>query len=259
MMPFVPYKLGTRKRYMKGVIWSPPGVGKTTFVASGADHPDIGKILIVNIEDGLLSLPDNDNIMVVDIGMDEKGNKVPDIARHLEDLLDEVLAPEPKEPWKDVKTIVIDSWSDFQTKSLQDILTSDGKAKDIDMLEQKHYGKDTNREKRLMSLLRQAKKNVLFTAIAKTNKDKEGNIIEVLPALSDKVAETLVSYVDFSWYLFEDKGTIKALTRPRSRIRAKTRRDDIAEAIGEVFTLEKGKPNLAIVYDKMKPYLDRGE
>jgi hypothetical protein len=258
-MAFVPYKLDSTERWFKALFWSPPGIGKTTLAASGAEHPDLGKMLIVNIEDGLLSLPSNDNIMVVDIGRDSKGNKVPDIARHLEELLDEVLAPNPLPHWKEVNTIVIDSWSDFQTKSLQDILINDDRAKDKDMLEQKHYGKDTNREKRLMSLLRGCKKNVILTAISKTNKDKEGNIIEVLPALSDKVAETLISYLDFSWYLYEDKGVIKALTRPRSKIRAKTRREDIAEAIGEIITLEKGKPNLATIYDKIRPFLKKGQ
>jgi len=258
-MSFVPYPLGSKKRYFKGIVWSPPGTGKTTFAASGSSHPDLGKMLIINIEDGLLTLNDDENILVVDIGIDEKGNKVPDIARHLEDLLDEVLAPDPKPIWKDVKTLVIDSWSDFQTKSLQDVLLADDRAKDKDMLEQKHYGKDTNREKRLMSLLRQCKKNVIFTAISKIDRDKEGNTVAILPALTDKVSEALVSYMDFSWYLFEDKGVIKMLTRPRSKIRAKTRRDDIAEILGEIVTLERNKPNLAIIYDKIKPFLEKGE
>lgn len=254
-MAFKPYVIGKKARPFKALFWGPSSMGKTTFAASGALHPDLKGMLFLNIEDGLLSIPDGSGASAIDIGVDENGVRV-DVTDALENVIEELLAPKPKPEWAGFNTIVVDSVSDFQTKSLQDILAGDPKAVDKDMLQQNHYGKDTNRQKRIFSILRSCKLNVIFTALAKTVNDKEGNPIAILPALTDKVAESLVGYMDFSWYFYQDdKGVHKILTIPRGKIRAKTRNIEIVKAIGDIIPLPIGEQNLANIYSKIKPFL----
>lgn len=263
-MAFVPYKIGKRDRPFKAIFWGDPGMGKTTFAASGASHPALKGMLFLNIEDGLLSIPDGTDASAIDIGFDESGKRVP-VIDGLEKVMDELLAPNPKPEWKGFNTIVIDSVSDLQVKSLQDIVSEDDKAKDKDAIGQNHYGKDTNRMKRIFSNLRSCKLNVIFTALpsfkmSKPPKGEDAVLLSVQPMLTDKVAMSLVGYVDFSWYFYQDSsGKYKILTRPKNKIKAKTRNDKIAELIGEIIEIPKGEENLSNIYSKIAHLLKAGD
>lgn len=243
-----PYRLKKQKTPFKLLIFGDPGLGKTEFASTANDHEDLKDCLFLNIEGGLKTIEDKD-VLAVDIGTDENGNRVPIIAE-LEQLMWTLMSDKRPPELQSVKTLVIDSVSDLQTKNLQDITSA---RPDKDMIQQNDYGKDTARLKRIFSMLRAAPFNVIFTALAKKVEDSEGKVIDVVPQLTNQVSTSLMGYVDYAWYIFKDDktGERKLLTSPKGPIRAKTRNEKAYQAIGEIVVLHKGQSNLANIYTKM--------
>ena len=266
-----PYVLAKKRHPIKMFIWGRTGLGKTTFVASGSKHPLLKDMLFLNIEDGLVSIPDEfaEHIRVVDVTKDEKGNAL-NIIDTLEKILDEVLSPTPKPEWAGIRTLVIDSASDMESRSLRDIAeslvaSSGGKRKDSDLFEQRDYGVNGAKLKRIFSQLRSCNLNVIFTAISKDKKSKVRNssgqmedvVDGIMPALTESVSSALISYMDFSWYIFQDdKGDRKLLTTAKKGIDAKTRNSQLQKEIGDIVVLKDGEDNLFKLMEIIKKYTE---
>lgn len=269
----VPRMLGDKQHYFKALFWGKTGVGKTELLASGAKHPKIGKIAIFNVEDGTFTIPQkyNNDIVVLDIARDENGKEL-DVLDSMEKAIDMVLAPNPIPILQGVQTIGIDSVSDFETKVLRQVAESNvekskGKRIDSDEFELRDYGISGVKMKRIFSTLRSCNKNVIFLATSKekTIKEKDQNgklqdvVVGIMPNLTGGVATALISYMDFSWYLYcDDKtNTRKILTTGSSKVDAKTRRSDIQKAIGNTYVLAQDAENLSKLMDIISPFLGK--
>lgn len=261
-----PYKLSAVQRTFKGLIAGPPGVGKTVLAASISKHKAANKVLFFNIEDGLFSIPTKYDIDVINIGVDDNGKRIP-IIEHMEKILDELFAPVPKPEWSGYQTLVIDNVTDLQMKSLQDIALANvqksNRRVNIDEYEQKDYGVDSVRLKRIFSILRNCKLNIIFIAHTKDVK-VDDKIVGVRPALTDAVGQALVGYMDFSWYMYtkqvEKDGPVQRclLTTRKGGFECKTRNIELQKILGDTIVCDDSKDMMTELFGKMLPFL-KGE
>lgn len=245
-------KVGKQKPYLKMLIYGKPGAGKTLFAAGAADHPELKDVLFINIEGGLLTINDKD-VDAAEIGKNEAGENTNRTLEELESILWNILAKQ--KGFEKYKTIVIDSVTELQARSLEDVVAESVKKKPdrkVDEMTQNDYGKDSVRMRTLFRKLRDAPINLIVTALAKSVVDnpkaENAKVIEISPSLTAAVRESLMGYLDFVWYLYsDDKGVRRLLTQEQGLFRAKTRHPGFAAVIGP----KVENPNLAEMYTQL--------
>lgn len=239
-----PYKIKHGKPRIKLLIFGRPGVGKTEFAAQAQETPDMADVLFINIEGGLLTVRNRD-ISAIDVGRKDDGSSNDDIVGDVEKVIWAIATKQPG--YDTIQTIVCDSASELQTRDLEDIVKKLAKH-DIDTRFQQDYGMNTARLKRIFRMLKDLNVNVIFTAIERVT--LEGTkTVEVAPALTDKVKEALMGYVDFVWYYYKDAdGKRWLLTDEKGPFRAKTRNKSFQEAIGQKIEVPPGSSKLADLY-----------
>lgn len=240
-----PYKVEKTKPLIKALIYAKPGTGKTQLAATAMDHEDLKDVLFINVEGGLLTVADRE-VLAIDIGRNSDGTPNGKVVADLEKVIWDVVAKKPG--YETIKTVVLDSASELQTINLEDVVLEDGKH-DIDMRQLQDYGKDSARLKRVLRMLKDIRFNVIFTAIVRTTTAPESTkVVEVAPALTNKVAEALMGYVDFVWYMYKDDAGVRyLLTEEKGPIRAKTRNKKFYDAIGNKVT----NPHLPTLYNTL--------
>jgi hypothetical protein len=245
-------KVNKQKPYLKLLVYGKPGAGKTLFAAGAADHPDLKDVLIINIEGGLMTINDKE-VDAAEIGKNEKGENTNRTLEELETILWNIIAKQ--EGFAHYKTIVIDSATELQARSLEDVVADSKKKKpdrDVSEMTQNDYGKDSIRMRTIFRKLRDAPVNLIVTALAKSvvdnPKEQNAKVIEICPSLTAAVKESLMGYVDFVWYLYsDDKGVRRLLTQEQGLFRAKTRHPAFAQMIGS----KVDNPNLPDLYSKL--------
>lgn len=236
---------------IKALLYGSPGVGKTTLASEAMDHPSLGQVLFLNIEGGLLTISHR-RPNVIDIGRNEDGSPN---GHALDDLEKVVWAIVNKEKgFEKFKTVVLDSVTELQVRDLEDVVAEDKKKKpnrDITLVQRDDYGKNTTRMRRILRMLRDAPVNVIFTALAKKSVPEGGDASKptsVTPHLTAALAESLMGYVDFLWYLYSDGDGVRTLlTQERGPFKAKTRQPQFADKIGVLVK----NPNLATLYTQL--------
>lgn len=236
-----PYKVTAEslKGSMNILVYGKSGVGKTVFAATAQDHEEMAPVLFLSNESGLRSIAARGDIDAEDIKSTE----------HLEEIFWKIINKE--DGYADYKTVVIDSVTELQemnlTEKVEDSIRKNTKYQNgkrtVDERFQEDYGKSTVQLKRLFRMFRDANINVIMVALPKSTyplgATEHTNPTEVQPSLTNKLANSLMGFVDFVWYLdaAEDKEgntTRHLLTRDYGPYRAKTRGMKFAEAIGQV-------------------------
>jgi hypothetical protein len=226
------------------------GMGKTTMAASAQDHPEMADVLFGNVESGMLSIAHREDIHAVDI------KSTPDVAKLVWSIANQ--------EFPSVKTVVIDSVSEWQTINLAEnvkeaILAGRNKAGGRDRTEddawQEDYLRCTKQIGRLVGYLRDLPVNVILTAHAKFVYPKNVPGAElggvepdrIVPALSQALMKTVMKSMDFVWTLDVDPETQKRflVTVPKGPYLCKTRGEPFLEAIGDVVE----NPSLPELYD----------
>jgi phage nucleotide-binding protein len=252
-----------REHFVNILLYSEPGDGKTTFAASGSDHPSMGPVLIISAEGGLLAVSDDPNVHHVKINSTEE---LEEVFWHLR---------KRDEGWESYKTVVLDTLTEIQTVNLAGITEAasktqkakdKGRTKDDIYLED--YGTSTAALKRLFRWFRDLPIHTVYCAWTKEKyrKDADPSIatpILVQPSLTGKLLESTCGYMDFVWLIRQNAdGKRQVLWQRKAPYYAKTRSTQRIKAFlvsisgkdSPVFSLdldESGRPvpSLGAFYD----------
>lgn len=235
---------GTTRPFLKLLVYGEPGAGKTVFAGQAMDSEHLGKVLFLPIEGGLISIADR-NPDFIDIGRADDGTPNNRTLLDLEDLVWKLV--NRAAGYEKYKTVVIDSVTDLQSRDLEEIVKSANR-KDADVQLQ-DYGKDTTRMRRVLRMLRDAKLNVILTALARKEQgENDPAPTEVRPDLTQSLSNSIMGFMDFVWYLYRDKEDNRTiLTQSKGAFRAKTRLPAYAELLGPYVK----NPNLATMYSQL--------
>lgn len=221
-MPPVLHKSVSRKSW-NILLYSVPGVGKTTLAAGAAEVPELGPVLIIDLDRGLRSVEHVKNLSNTQISS----------AAELEEVL--WALTEPKSEFGAFKTVVLDSVTELVAMDIEDVAEAAAKAgrrPDRDQVQLLDYKWVGQRTLRLLRHLRDIPQNVIFTAKATKilPANAEGQPIpgskpsEIFPTMPKKVREELAGMVDVVGYLnLESNGTRKLYTEAIGPILAKNR------------------------------------
>jgi phage nucleotide-binding protein len=225
------------------LVYGDQGVGKTMFAGTAMDHPDLGEVLFCNVEGGLMTVAGR-RPKVVDIGFDKDGNSTNRVFDDLEEVAEAIASRKPG--YEKVGTVVIDSGTELQARDLEFITKGD-------MSEWQDYGKNTTRMRRVFRRFRDLRVNVIITALVRrTEAEKDGKtkLVEVRPAFTKGVGESVMGFVDFVWFLYQDKETGERLmlTQPKGVTKAKTRGLAYSNLIGEIVK----NPTIPDLYNKLR-------
>lgn len=213
---------------LKMVIYGDSGVGKTTVAALSP------KPIIISVEPGLASLNKLKKFMPpLDI------QTYP--ADSMEDLRN--IYTYLKEEKHDRKTVVIDSLSEAQGVSLDEILDdpkrdTDKYPRDTPIL--RDYGRNTQQMRKLVRKFRDLPMNVIFLCLKRYEKDEETGKMEVIPDLTPKLANDVYGYVDIVGYMYvaDEDGTRQMLVQPHKKFQAKNRFGKLGRIIEEPTVFE---------------------
>ncbi len=250
-----PYLITPERPFINLLLFSEPGVGKTTFAAQAQDHPHMKNVLFANIEGGTISIAYRQDIHAVDVkSVDDLTDMFWDIKRR---------------KYSSVNTVVIDNLSELQRVNLEQIVAEamtkqKGKTKreSPDDIWQEDYGVSTLQMERIIRWFRNLEINLILTAHAKyvypkTGRNKDTTQVDpivVLPTMTQALCKSVMGLVDFVWYMGYDAEEDERylITQPDGVIAAKTRGPRFAKAIGQYRPLSKefGLPQIYDMLDK---------
>lgn len=253
----MPSLVTAKNRRVKAMPFGDPGSSKTTWACTAQDHPDMSPVLVIDSDDGLLSVAARGDIEAEQCRTIEE----------YETILGKIISGDPV--FSKFKTFITDSGSDLLDKALREEAASAfGKAQgkgrtnrgSVDELHMKDYGTVTTRMKRLFDIARNLPGHVIITSLAGTKypvigsnadgSDKLGPDPEsVHPAFTAKLGLGIRGLMDFVWYFYREAKEgqpvrFKYLTQEFGPYKCKTRGRKFPEALGQVSQL-----TLPEVYD----------
>jgi AAA domain-containing protein len=241
----VPTLVTAKNRRFKCMPFGEPASGKTTWACTAQDHPAMSPVLVLDSDDGLLSVAARGDIEAEECKTIEQ----------YETILGKIATGDPT--FKEFKTIITDSGSDLLVKALREEgaknyaksqTTERAKRDSKDELHMRDYGTVTNRMKRLFDIARGLPAHVIITSLAATHypvigKNQDGtdklgpDPDSVHPAFTAKLGIGIRGLMDFVWYFYrtnDEAGTkFHILTQERGPFKAKTRGTNFPSALGE--------------------------
>lgn len=200
------------------LVYGAPGVGKTTFAASAQDSEYGRDVLFIDVEGGVRSISDRDDITIFR----------PESFDDIKSVYIELKAGNL--PYK---TVVVDSIGEAQALGLRTIMRT-SRTPDLPGLQD--YGKSNEQIGGLIRGLRSMAQsngiNVIFTALAVETKDESTGAVLTRPALTPKALELAAGAVDMLGYLTQDKNGKRVLKfQPNPTYMAKVRQPASGEQI----------------------------
>ena len=173
------------------LVYGNPGVGKTVLAGSADAVPELRPVLILDVEGGTFSIRERyPDVDVVRVQTWPDMQKVYDALYKME---------------HDYQTVVLDSLTEIQKFSMYRIMASVLKEhpdRDPEVPSIREWGKNIEQIRRLVRAFRDLPMNVVFTALAATDKDNKTGLVTTRPSLSGKLAMEVGGFVDILLYMY---------------------------------------------------------
>lgn len=186
-------------RYVKALVFGPPGQGKTYFLGTAQEDPRTSPMLLLDFEGGDETLAGLD----IDIAPIRSWDDYSEVYEALSGDHWSLEGSSLKEG-ESYRSIGIDSISETHTWALLEILdqstAASARRTDPDLLEIQDYGKATIQMRRLLREFRDLPLHVFYTATAKSADERGVGKVKV-PALSGAMSEEVVGLMSVAGYL----------------------------------------------------------
>lgn len=200
------------------LVYGDPGVGKTTLIATAP-----GPVLVLDMEAGKLPLIGTDvDIFTI--------TSLADIRESFKEL---------KNGHK-YKTAALDSITEMQKIMMEDIIkTNPNIARSYgDQPSMSDYGRASELMRRTLRAFRDLDMHIIFTALAKDNKDEQdGSIVRIPHLPGEKLPYEIAGYMDVCGYMIaktnKESGDIErqVIVQPHAKVIAKDRSGKLGNVI----------------------------
>lgn len=212
-----------RTPFLKFMVYGDSGIGKTTLLGSADDSPLMRPALFIDVEGGTESLreayPDVDIVRVTSWGEMQK------------------VYNQLRQTDHGYRTVGLDSLTEIQKLNMyyimEDLLQrkGDDSKVDPDVPSMREWGKNLEQVRKMVRFFRDLRMHVIFSALAKTDKDNQTGAIKYGPSLSGKMAQEVAAFLDVVGYYYAKTVTVDGkeenrrylLTQPTERHVAKDR------------------------------------
>ena len=220
--------------FINMLVYGNPGVGKTVLAGSADAVPELRPVLILDVEGGTFSIRERyPDVDVVRVQTWPDMQKVYDALYKMD---------------HDYQTVVLDSLTEIQKFSMYRIMTKvleEHPDRDPEVPSIREWGKNIEQIRRLVRAFRDLPMNVVFTALAATDKDNKTGLVTTRPSLSGKLAMEVGGFVDILLYMYikrvEDDNQRLLLSAGTEGQIAKDRSDNLPPVIIN--------PDMQTVYD----------
>lgn len=173
------------------LIYGESGAGKTTLAGSADEVPEMRKVLIIDIEGGVLSLK----------------NKYPTIDSVRVKSWDDMqgVYDELYEGSHGYNTIVVDSLTEAQKMSMDEVmrkLVAQHEERDADVPGIREWNINIEQTRKFVRAFRDLPVTTIFTALAKGDVNKRTGVTRTKPSLAGKVADEVAGFLDIVTYLY---------------------------------------------------------
>lgn len=173
------------------LIYGESGVGKTTLSGSADEVPEMRKILVLDIEGGVLSIKEKfPNVETVRIRN----------WQDMQNVYNELFSDK-----HDYSTIIVDSLTEAQKMSMDTVmrkLVDEHEERDADVPGIREWNINIEQTRKFVRSFRDLPINTIFTALSKTDRDQKTGASRTKPSLSGKVSDEVAGFLDIVSYLY---------------------------------------------------------
>jgi phage nucleotide-binding protein len=173
------------------LVYGEPGVGKTRLAGSADEVPELRKVLFVDVEGGTYTLrASSPHVDVIRVKT----------WRQVQDIYDALFAG-----GHGYSTVVIDSLTETQKFNMSEVMAKllmEDPGRDPDIAGMREWGKNIEQIRRFVRAFRDLEMNVIFTALAKSDKNARTGVITKKPYMSGKLADEVAGFLDIVMYMY---------------------------------------------------------
>lgn len=184
-------KVSGQPPHFNMLVYGESGVGKTTLSGSCDDVPEMRRVLVIDIEGGLLSLkdrnPDVDSVRVKSWA-------------DMQLVYDELYSGK-----HEYNTIVVDSLTEVQKMSMDQVmrkLVDEHEERDPDVPGIREWNINIEQTRKFVRAFRDLPVSTIFTALVKQDRNPRTGAVKKKPSLSGKVADEVAGFLDIVVYLY---------------------------------------------------------
>jgi len=219
------------------LIYGESGSGKTTLAGSADEVPEMRKVLILDIEGGVLSLksryPNVDSVRI---------KSWDDMQRVYDELY---------EGNHGYNTIVVDSLTELQKMSMDEVmrkLVAQHEERDADVPGIREWNINIEQTRKFVRAFRDLPVTTIFTTLSKVDVNKRTGNSRTKPSLAGKVADEVAGFLDIVSYLYT-----KEVDGEQQRILlCGATQDNVAKDRTDKLSQVIQKPTMAIIWKAIK-------